>query len=253
MEKKTFYTNCKVLTTTEEEGVLEAIVNVFNVVDRVQERTILGLFEESLKKFLPKGVWAHDWDKPIAKTLEARELPPNDPLLPDDLKPFGGLYIKAQFFKDISDSWQAYLKIKNGLIDEFSIGYSITEYSYNQETEVTDLLKGEWYEWSPVLVGANQFTTLVDIKNLQKGILDMSFEDHSKTVLDAVEGLIKRYGEIAEKRLEDKPHLSANHIERIKGYIDTLNSLLEKGLPNTQPTINVAFEMEKLRYELFGE
>jgi hypothetical protein len=46
---------------------------------------------------MPKGVWMHDWKTPVAKTLEAKELLPGDPLLPPVLKDNGGAYVKAQF------------------------------------------------------------------------------------------------------------------------------------------------------------
>lgn len=62
------------IKVSEEVGVIEAIVSVFNHVDSGDEIVRPGFFEKSIAKKLPKGVWAHDWKQPIAKTLEAREL-----------------------------------------------------------------------------------------------------------------------------------------------------------------------------------
>jgi HK97 family phage prohead protease len=226
-----------------EEGILEAIVNTLQIVDRTTERTMPGIFSESLKKKLPRGVWHHDWSTPIAKTMEAKELPPGDPMLPEDIREFGALYIKAQFFKDIDDSWQAFQKIKNGLIDEFSIGYSVSKTAWDEETEVLDLLEGEWYEWSPVLVGANQKTTTLSIKDL-KGSPDLPFEEHSDAVLDAVDGFVTRYQQVAEKRLEAKPRLSQAHADRLKAHIDALGDLLSKAGP--APSLRGEFDREFL-------
>src|SRR5262245_63868269 len=80
-----------------EQGTVEAIVSVFSNVDAGNERVLPGFFKSSLQRKLPKGVWMHDWKTPVAKTLEARELMPGDPLLPATIKDYGGLYIKGQF------------------------------------------------------------------------------------------------------------------------------------------------------------
>ena len=225
----------------EGDGILEAIVNTFGIVDRTDERTMPGIFNASLEKKLPKGVWHHDWSNPIAKTLEAKELLPGDPLLPENLKDMGGLYVKGQFFKEIDDSWQAYLKLKNGLIDEFSIGYRMTKTSYNSETEILDLLEGEWFEWSPVIVGANQATEVLSIKDLRG---KQSFEDHSKAFLDEAEAFANRYAEIAEKRLESKGQLSQAHRDRLDSVIAKLTDIRKSAEP--APSLRGQFDREYL-------
>lgn len=225
------------------DGILEAIVNTLNVKDRTDEVTKPGIFAESLSKKLPRGVWHHRWDQPIAKTLEAKEIPAGDSMLPEESKPHGGLYIKAQFFKEIEDSWQAFLKIKNGLIDEFSIGYRMIKTAWDEDAEVLELIEGEWFEWSPVLVGANQATSVLSIKDL-KGSLDLPFEEHSDAVLDAVGGFVTRYQQVAEKRLESKPRLSQAHADRIKAHIDALSDLHAKAGP--APSLRGEFDREFL-------
>ena len=240
--RKNFSADIK--ASKEADGVLEAIVNAFGVVDRTDERTVPGIFAESLAKKLPRGVWHHDWSQPIAKTLEAREVEPGDPLLPESLKELGGLYVKAQFFKEIDDSWQAYLKLKNGLIDEFSIGYRMIETKFNSETEVLDLIKGEWFEWSPVLVGANQATQILSLKDLKAPSHDLGFQAHSDAVLDAVDGLVTRYQQLAEKRLEDKSRLSQAHAERLDAHIEKLTALRKQAGP--APSLRGEFDREYL-------
>lgn len=54
----------------------------------------------------------HDWAKPIAKTLEAYE---------DEQ----GLYIKGKLILEVQQAKEAYALMKEGVIDEFSIGYSV--------------------------------------------------------------------------------------------------------------------------------
>ncbi len=229
---------CTLKAANEPEGVLEAIVNVFNIKDRTDEITRPGIFEESIASKMPRGVWHHQWDQPIAKTLDARELKPGDPLLPAVLKEFGGLYIKGQFFKEIEDSWQAFLKIFHGLIDEFSIGYRMIEWKWNDDEETLDLLKGEWFEWSPVLVGANQATTVISAKSADEeakrllsdpairkqfieGQLAMPFDAHAELALDVNEGFIARLERMNGKGLD----LSPTAIEKVKTHLARFTEL----------------------------
>ena len=147
----------------EPQGVIEAIVSVFGNVDLSGERIVYGAFTASLARKLPKGVWAHNWERPIAKTLAARELAPGDPLLPERLKELGGLYVKALFNLDTQDGRDAFSNIKNELFDEYSIGYRVVGRRDAGEG-VTELTEIELYEWSPVMVGCNPATATLSAK-----------------------------------------------------------------------------------------
>lgn len=149
----------------DETGVIEAFVSVFNNVDHGKEIVRPGFFEKSIQKKLPKGVWAHDWKQPIAKTLEAKEMRAGDPGLPESLREYGGTYIKGQFNLGTQRGREAYSDIKFGIIDEFSIGYAVIKDSKDDATGARELIEGDWKEWSPVLVGMNDRTTLVSIKS----------------------------------------------------------------------------------------
>jgi len=143
----------KILSTEEAggEGIIEAYVSIFNNVDLVGDIIQQGAFAESLMKKLPKGVWSHDWQAPIALTLEARE----------DAK---GLYIKGQFILTVQKAQEAYDLIKAGVIDEFSIGFRVLDDEWKEDgTRV--ITKARLYEWSPVLVGANPDTELISVKS----------------------------------------------------------------------------------------
>lgn len=138
----------------DDKGLIEAYVSIFDNIDLCQDVIVKGAFAESLAKKLPKGVWSHDWDKPIAKTLTASE---------DDK----GLLIKGQFNLDTQRGKEAYSDIKFGLIDEFSIGFRVLDDEW-REDGIRVIKKARLYEWSPVLVGANPDTELVDIKGKKK-------------------------------------------------------------------------------------
>jgi HK97 family phage prohead protease len=260
--RKTF--GCQIKAVDEPEGILEAIVNVFNIVDRTDERTMPGMAERSIAKKMPRGVWHHRWAEPIAKTLDARELKPGDPLLPEDLKEFGGLYIRGQFFKEITDSWQAFLKILNGLIDEFSIGYRVVKSMYNSDEEVWELHEIEWFEWSPVLVGANQATAVLSAKSLSseegakqllsdpdirkqflEGQLKMTLDEHSSLSLDVSEGLIARL----ERMKADGLTISTAVTDRVKSHLARLESAIAPAPSQTQDPD----EQKRLRCEIDRE
>ena len=164
-------------------GEIEAIVSVFNNVDRAGERVLPGYFAKSLARKLPKGVWMHDWTRPIAVTDEARELAPGDPLLPESLKALGGLYVKGRINLDVQDGKDALSHLRFGSVDEFSFGYSNTKTAYDSETEVRDLVEGEIYEWSPVLVGCNPATALLSAKDMGRADPDDLLEGLEATLL----------------------------------------------------------------------
>jgi len=149
LERKSYKASVQ---SSGDSGEITALVSVFNNIDRAKEVVRPGAFKASLEKRKPKGVWAHDWTKPIAKTLEATETPE-------------GLVIKGQFNLDTQAGREAYSNIKFGIIDSFSIGYSIVKESRDKEKGTRNLDELELFEWSPVLVGMNEDTRLLSIKN----------------------------------------------------------------------------------------
>jgi len=156
------------LAMDDEKGTIEAIVSVTGNKDRGGERVMPGFFAKSLQKKLPRGVWCHDWSMPIAKTLVAEEWAAGDGRLPEGLRQYGGYYIKGQFNLETQRGREAYSDLKFGTIDEFSIGYLIEKDKWNAEAKTKDLIEGEWFEWSPVLVGMNPETALLSVKGLDQ-------------------------------------------------------------------------------------
>ena len=146
-----------------DQGVIEAVVSVFGNIDSYNERVMAGAFTKSLEHGLPTGVLSHDWNNPVATTIQVEELPAGDNRLPEAIKLYGGLFIRGQFFEDIPSSWETYLKIKRGLFREFSIGYEVVTDGYKDG--VRELYEVRLHEWSPVLVGANPATSLLAVKS----------------------------------------------------------------------------------------
>jgi HK97 family phage prohead protease len=228
------------LTTEPEAGIIEAIVSVFNNVDRTKDVIRQGFFQKSLERKLPKGVWMHDWKQPVSKTLEARELGPGDEMLPNELKDLGGLYIKGQFNLETQRGREAYSDVKFGLVDEFSIGYNTTKEKKDHKSGINELLEGEFYEWSPVLVGANKQTQLLSVKgenpedeeeevetdNITGLLAGLTFEDHFEKTLGVIIGFEERAKNIKELREKSgKRFFSTTNRSRLRQIITQLNEV----------------------------
>jgi HK97 family phage prohead protease len=200
IERKS-YSVADMKVADDQAGIIEAIVSVFSNVDHGNEKVMPGFFSKSIDKKLPKGVWAHDWKQPIAKTLEAKELLPGDPMLPDSLKLLGGAYIKGQFNLDTQRGKEAYSDIKFGIVDEFSIGYSVLKDGKDKETGARELIEGDWKEWSPVLVGMNDQTALISIKaegDTAKGMLAEEMAQTTPSTWEVESALRRVIRKIAE-------------------------------------------------------
>lgn len=155
-------------TSETEEGVVEAYVSVFGNVDSYGDRVEMGAFTESLAAKAPKMVWQHDLQRPVGKTLEAREIPAGDSTLPDSLKEHGALWVKGQFNLNTTDGKDAYEHIKFGSVDEYSFGYEELESTPNEDG-TKSLTKLRIVEWSPVTLGANPLTLTASVKSLGLG------------------------------------------------------------------------------------
>jgi HK97 family phage prohead protease len=181
-----------------DQGIIEAFVSVFGNVDSYGEIIDFGAFRESLAAKLPKGVWSHNWDQPIAKTLEAREIPAGDPALPESIRNFGGLYIKGQLVLAVQKAAEALALLKEKVIDEFSIGYNDEE-AYDAE-DGRHLKRLRLYEWSPVLVGANPLTELINVKGAvpyaDHGVADENAEWDGPAQVQACEDDLEKLKEI---------------------------------------------------------
>lgn len=151
----------------EDQGVFEAYVSVFDVIDHANERVKPGFFKASLEKRLPKVVFNHDWNRPIGKTLPGtEERYAGDERLPEGLRGYGGLYCVAQLNLDVQDARDAFSHLKFGSLDEFSFGYDVSR-AVKAKDGVRDLLEGTTFEVSPVLIGCNPATQLVGVKAIE--------------------------------------------------------------------------------------
>ena len=138
------------------KGIVHAVVSVFGNVDAHGDVVCAGAFERSLGaarmsgKF-PPGVFYHDWKQPVAKTIAAWE-------------DFDGLHVVGQFNLETQRGRETFSDIKAGIITEYSFGFRVlVEEKSSEGRLIKDL---EWYEWSPVLMGANRQTYTAGVKGI---------------------------------------------------------------------------------------
>ena len=239
---------CKAHIKAAGEGIIEAVVSVFDNVDSYNERVIQGAFTKSLETKMPKGVWMHNWELPVAKTIEAVELKAGDSRLPEEIKSYGGLLIKGKFNLNTQRGKEAFSDISEGIIDEFSIGYTVNTDQVGSDG-VRELLDVNLMEWSPVLVGANPSTALLSLKS------QMNFDTDCETLGMDVKRFIERTKVRNEMRVKEGRVLSTSNINRVRAFIDTVTAGLadlEEMIANASPSPKSAALRQrqlKLKYE----
>lgn len=150
----------------DAQGIFEAIVAVFNNIDRAGDRIKPGAFKNTLAKWEAKGrpipvIFSHEWDNldaHIGEVLEAKEVEE-------------GLYVKAQLDLEEDFAARVWKKMKRGTLAEFSFAYDEIESELIDQGEksepryVHDLLELDLLEVGPTLVGMNPATQLLDVKS----------------------------------------------------------------------------------------
>lgn len=160
-----------------ELGIVEAIVSVTGIVDRVRDVIMPGAYKSTLATRTPKGVWHHDIKSPVSKTLEIKELLPGDPDLPAELsdgtpwpKHAGALKVKTQFNLLGERGRQAFADVQFfGPEQEWSIGYRVPQGAAATKNGIRFCKEVDLYEYSPVLFGAMPHArSLVSVKEAQE-------------------------------------------------------------------------------------
>ncbi len=130
---------------------IEAIVST-NDLDSGDDIIMPGAFAETLRDDAKrvKMLWQHMSNKPIGKPLEMRETSQ-------------GLYVKG--FVSKIQLGEDYLTLASeGIVDEFSIGYSVKD--FEMEGDIRKIRSLKLWEFSPVTWGMNENTVLLGIKSM---------------------------------------------------------------------------------------
>jgi len=163
MQVKTCPAMIKAAGTHEgtDEGGFEAIVATYDV-DSVGDRIVPGAFAKTLTEWRESGdpipvVWSHKSDDPnyhVGYVLEAEERPE-------------GLWVKAKIDTDAPTAAQVYRLLKGRRIRQFSFAYDEVDARPSEKAATgadKDLHELKVYEVGPTMIGANQRTNLLTVK-----------------------------------------------------------------------------------------
>jgi HK97 family phage prohead protease len=180
VSEKTIRRTCKsyVKAVNEDQGTVEKIVSVFGNVDLVNDRVKQGAFTGTLERWKASGdpipvIFSHQWnnlDAHVGVVQDAKELAPGDPLLPDELKDFGGLWVREQYDMDQPFAKRLFDLQKQRRIKESSFAYDVLQ-EQRQKDGVNDLIELDLIEVGPTLKGANPDTALLAAKAMPAEML----------------------------------------------------------------------------------
>jgi phage head maturation protease len=179
VEHKSFpATSLKILDA--EQGVVESVVAVFGNKDEGGDIIHAGAFGKTLVEGGRKiRVLDHhnSWSSRdvVGKPLELREVG-REALPPETLARFpdatGGLFAKTQFALATQAGRETFSLLREGYIDEWSIGYDPIVADFDDEGATRNLRELRLWEYSPVIWGMNQGTATVSAKQQETEAAD---------------------------------------------------------------------------------
>jgi HK97 family phage prohead protease len=181
-----------VVKADAKQGIVDAIVSVFGIVDMDGDVIENGAFTRTIAERGPAGankirvlnqhMWTEIVGKPLVLAEHTRDqLPPELTARYPDAT--GGLFTRTQFNMEKEASRDVFSDLKGGFQNEWSIGFD----TLNSESDTVDeqpirrLQELRLWEYSPVTWGANQATLTTAVK-------DAGNADLAKTIIDRLDG-----------------------------------------------------------------
>jgi HK97 family phage prohead protease len=218
-------------TVNEVEGKVEAVFSVFNEIDSDGDVVLPNSIKSGYGENGVAMVWAHDWKKPIGR---------GEIVSDGDKATF-----KGQFIMDTQEGRDAYATVKAmGDLQQWSFGYEVLDSengSFQKDGKSSNaryLKELKVWEVSPVLVGANQNTYTVGVKEKSENNSGLTLADESDELLNNLSALLTRFKELTALRLKKEKTLSDNSTNILINLQDALqeayqdlNTYLDVGAP----------------------
>ena len=140
----------------DETRMVKGYASVFSNLDSDSDVIHKGAFTKSVKEWGPEGkdriklVAQHDISRPIANLVVMKE-------------DVNGLYIEAKFGTH-RDGDDYYKMAKEGIINEFSVGFQAIQKEDNEKGGF-DITEIKLYEVSMVTIAANDAAVVTEVKN----------------------------------------------------------------------------------------
>lgn len=202
MEKKSMKFEMKAIG----ENVIEGYSAYFNNIDSYGDIIESGAFNKTIQenRNRVKVLWQHDTNMPIGKPIEMYE----------DSR---GLYVKAQIsMTDIGKN--AMILMRDGVVDEMSIGYDVIKDEYKGRNRVLKELR--LWEFSPVTFAANEKAKITSAKNLNELLYDIKNADRNE-IKNAIQKLNELLTEIEPTKVTqnaDEDKEVKQILEMIRGF-----------------------------------
>lgn len=138
-----------------DEGVIEGYASVYGNIDSYGDVVEKGAFKSLFEKdnsVIPI-LWQHNTREPIGGASSFKE---------DE----SGLYMKASLVMEVQKAQEAKALAKAGVVTGLSIGYTVNEYTYNKEENVTHLTDLKLWEVSLVTFPANTEARVENVKQI---------------------------------------------------------------------------------------
>lgn len=177
IERKTV--RSRALKIDEVQGIVEHIVAVCGNVDLGDDRIKSGAFTKTIVEQGQKVrvLDQHRTDTIMAalgRALSLREIGRSE--LPDDVREdypeaTGALVAVTQYLMDTPEGKGAFIRIAEGAVDEYSIGYEALDSNYEtvkvhgKDRTVRNLTTIRLWEYGPVLWGMNEATQTIGVKD----------------------------------------------------------------------------------------
>ena len=204
-----------ITTTNEVEGKVEAVFSVFNEIDSDGDVVMPNSIKSGYGDAGVAMVWAHDWKKPIGR----------GEIVQDGEK----AKFKGQFIMDTQDGRDAFETVKAmGDLQQWSFGYEVVDSENGtftkdgMDTEARFLNELKVWEVSPVLVGANQNTYTVGVKEKSEETSGLTLTNETDQLLTNLSALLKRFKELTALRLKKEKTLSDNSTNLLMELQDAL-------------------------------
>lgn len=156
------------------ENMIEGYAAYFNNVDSYGDIIEKGAFSKTLQENNNriKVLWQHDVNEPIGKPIVMEQ---------DDK----GLYIKAKI--SMTETGKKAMELmRDGVIDEMSIGYDIIKDEYKGKNRMLKELR--LWEFSPVTFAANEKARITSVKSLSDLLNDIKKADKNE-IINAIKKL----------------------------------------------------------------
>lgn len=149
-EQKSF--NFEIKASDDDEMTFEGYGSIFGNLDSYRDVVEKGAFTRTINnnKNRIKILWQHDTWQPIGKPIDIYE----------DEK---GLFLKGKI-SATEKGKEAYILMKDKVINEMSIGYNTVKYEYDKEKDIRYLKEIKLYEVSLVSYAANDKARVSNVK-----------------------------------------------------------------------------------------